>query len=302
MTAVRSLAFTLIELLVVIAVIALLISILLPSLQAAREQAKSTLCLSNLRQLSHGWHMYADENNDVALPGRYANAGGGTGNPANWYDIGNGKKYRPRWVATMGKQVGLFAFNFPSTSDDRQDYDGAVYRCPTAPERMDERNYAYGYNHQFLGNARKRNGVFHNFPVNRARITNFASTVLGGDCMGTAAGLPTAERLPHNNNGTDFAELSNHGWTLDPPRLTARCDRGTGDPGSPRTAVDPRHRRDLTNVVFCDGHGETVRPEKIGYRTLSGGAFVDLEPVADPPTNRFFSGTGGDDDPPDLPS
>ncbi len=302
MTGARSRAFTLIELLVVIAIIALLIAILLPSLQAAREQAKSTLCLSNLRQLSHGWHMYADESNDVSLPGRHANAGGGTGNPANWYDVGNGKKYRPRWIATMGRQVGLFAFNAPSTSDDRQDYDGAVYRCPTAPERIDERNHAYGYNHQFLGNARKSAGAFHNFPVNRSRVTNFASTVLAGDCMGTAAGLPTAERRPYNNNGTDFAESGNHGWTLDPPRLTAGSDRGTGDAGSPRTAVDARHRRGLTNVVFCDGHGETVRPEKIGYRTLPGGAFVDLEALADPPTNRFFSGTGHDDDPPDLPS
>ena len=61
--------------------IALLLSILLPSLSAARQQAKSTLCLSNLRQLSHGWHMYADENNDVVLPGRFAKAPGGDRQP-----------------------------------------------------------------------------------------------------------------------------------------------------------------------------------------------------------------------------
>ena len=75
--------FTLIELLVVIAIIALLLSIMLPSLSTAQQEAKSTLCLSNLRQLSHGWYMYADENNDVALPGRFAKASGGTANPAN---------------------------------------------------------------------------------------------------------------------------------------------------------------------------------------------------------------------------
>ena len=69
-------AFTLIELLVVIAVIAILMAILMPALSRAREQGKRTACLNNLRQLTMGWILYADDNNDK-IPA--ANTGLATG-------------------------------------------------------------------------------------------------------------------------------------------------------------------------------------------------------------------------------
>lgn len=57
--------FTLIELLVVIAIIGLLLAVIVPSLRLAKEKAKKTICLSNLRQWSVIWHMYLEDNNST---------------------------------------------------------------------------------------------------------------------------------------------------------------------------------------------------------------------------------------------
>jgi prepilin-type N-terminal cleavage/methylation domain-containing protein/prepilin-type processing-associated H-X9-DG protein len=65
----KSRAFTLIELLVVIAIIALLMAILMPSLQLARDQAKRVHCTSNTKTLVLGWLMYKDEYDGKIVPG-----------------------------------------------------------------------------------------------------------------------------------------------------------------------------------------------------------------------------------------
>jgi prepilin-type N-terminal cleavage/methylation domain-containing protein len=64
----RSLGFTLIELLVVIAIIAILASILFPVFAQAREKARQTACVSNMRQIGLGITQYVQDNDEVYPP------------------------------------------------------------------------------------------------------------------------------------------------------------------------------------------------------------------------------------------
>jgi prepilin-type processing-associated H-X9-DG protein/prepilin-type N-terminal cleavage/methylation domain-containing protein len=89
----RHVGFTLVELLVVIGIIALLISILLPTLGRVRQSSQTTACLSNLRQIGIAYRLYAEANNDLMPYVRNRSwfstipnpSGGSSGRSLYWY-------------------------------------------------------------------------------------------------------------------------------------------------------------------------------------------------------------------------
>ena len=130
--------FTLVELLVVIGIIAVLISILLPTLARARESANRVKCASNLRQIAMASIAYANENKGSLPPPKFDN--GPTQSPT--YDYIFTYSYTNSWV-DKGEEIGanigrLIARKHLTTWD--------IIECPSSGRAQDDQWRQYQYN------------------------------------------------------------------------------------------------------------------------------------------------------------
>jgi prepilin-type N-terminal cleavage/methylation domain-containing protein len=198
---VKKKGFTLIELLVVVAIIALLISILLPSLSRARELTKRAVCSSNLRGIGSGCHIYANDSNtgwfpqslyqepqdyDMSAPYRnsvdyvekmginYIHRTTTTGDgmdPAEqlWNSV---PISRSLFMLIIGGQCTTKLFICPSsgeTEDVMRNYDaGNEFAAQAGINRFDFRGYtnvSYAYQMPFGMHAKPRNGMDPRMPL-----------------------------------------------------------------------------------------------------------------------------------------
>ena len=140
-TRVRKTGFTLIELLVVIAIIAILAAILFPVFAQAREKARQTSCMSNIKQIGTAMMMYVQDS-DETLPRAFS--GGTTAAPGRdwstdlipYIKLGSTQEAVQVNSALAATRPDLFTAAQP------------FYQCPSKAESRDTRGFrrGYGYN------------------------------------------------------------------------------------------------------------------------------------------------------------
>jgi len=256
-------AFTLVELLVVISIIALLLSVLMPALSAAREQGRSVVCGFRLRSLGSAMEMYANDNS-----GRYPyfrNSYPGT----SFGDASPGSTYWVRWYEMLVRSkynnfreyISVQHLDRDGTNYNNYDLWRNTFNCPTAIEKKlcATSQYSYVANFWILTSHKS------NVPA------SVVSKIGGNYCSFTKSDFSPTSRTPMLMDGQltgkgtySFGQLPAD-TLIDGIQPVVQGNYGVRDPLGPFAFMDQigKMHKNAGNFVFLDGHISKV-PFKVG--------------------------------------